>query len=151
MKWRNVYWRPSAPRNVFWQDFRDLNRNMGFHLGGTRGPVQSRFPALNGYVSDEGLIVTAEVPGVNPEAIEISVVDEKLTISGSRGEEELPEGAKYHRRERGDGDFNRTIELPFKVDIEGIEANFENGILRVFLPRLPEEKPRKIQVKVNEG
>lgn len=119
---------------------------MEFLLGGTRGPVQSRFPAINGWVNDEGLIVTAEIPGVEPDEIDISIVDESLTLNGTRDDKELPEGSEYIRRERSSGKFSRTIELPFRVDVDAVKAQFQNGVLRIELPRLPEEKPRKIKV-----
>ena len=94
------------------------------------------------------VVVTAEVPGVNPEDIDISIEGETLTISGSRSEEALPEGAEYRRRERSYGEFTRSIELPFRIDAGSVEANFTNGVLNINLPRLPEEKPRKITVNV---
>jgi HSP20 family protein len=67
-------------------------------------------------------------------------------LSGSRNVNEVVEGVKYHRRERGQGEFTRTVQLPFTVDSERVEAKFNNGILHVMLPRVEEEKPRKISV-----
>jgi HSP20 family protein len=120
---------------------------MEFLLGGTRGPIRVKYPALNAWVNDEGLMVTAEVPGVNPEDIEITILDDTLTLSGSRNTDELPDGAEFKRRERGSGEFSRSIELPFRVDGDAVEAHFNNGVLQITLPRVPEEKPRKITVK----
>lgn len=133
--------------NPIWREMRRMQRDMDFLLGGTLGPVQTQFPAINAWKNDDGLIVTAEVPGFEPENIEISVVGETLTLSGTHEGEELPEGARYYRRERGGSNFNRTFELPFQVDIEAVEARFRNGILQISLPRVPEEKPKKIEVK----
>ena len=146
MMWKNVYRRPAWPRSMLWRDLQDFQGNMEFLLGGTRGPVQSRFPMINGWINDEGLIVTAEIPGVEPDEIDISIKDESLTLSGSRSDEELPESSEYIRRERSSGKFSRTIELPFRVDVDVVKAQFQNGLLRIELPRLPEEKPRKIKV-----
>lgn len=144
--WKSVYRWPAWPRRMLWRDLQGFQGNMEFLLGGTRGPVQSRFPMINGWVNDEGLIVTVEIPGVDPDEIDISIMDKSLTLSGSRDSQELPEGSEYIRRERSDGKFSRTIELPFRVDVDAIEAQFQNGVLKVELPRLPEEKPRKIKV-----
>lgn len=144
--WRYVYRRPTWPSRMLWRDSQDFQGNLGFLLGGTRGPVQSRFPMINGWVNDEGLILTAEVPGVNPDEFDISILDENLTLSGSRDDEELPEGSNYIRRERNHGKFSRTIELPFRVDVDAVKAEFQNGVLRIELPRLPEEKPRRIKI-----
>lgn len=144
--WRYVYRRPAWPTRISWRNPQDFQGNMEFLLGGTRGPVQSRFPLINGWVNDESLIITAELPGVDPDQIDISILDENLTLSGSRDNEELSEGLEYIRRERNNGKFSRTIELPFRVDVDEVKAEFQNGVLRIELPRLPEEKPRKVNV-----
>jgi len=105
------------------------------------------FPALNVWANEEGLKVTAEVPGVDPQDIDVNVVGETLTLTGVRRPDELKEGARYHRQERGYGNFTRSIQLPFPVDVSKVEATFKNGILNVALPRAEEDKPRKIMVK----
>jgi HSP20 family protein len=105
------------------------------------------YPALNVWSNEEGLLVTAEVPGVSPEDIEVNVIGETLTLSGVRKPDELKEGARYHRQERGHGKFSRTLQLPFPVRVAKIDANFKNGVLSVNLPRAEEDKPRKIAVK----
>ncbi len=105
------------------------------------------YPALNVWANDEGLKVTAEVPGVSPDDIDISVVGDMLTLSGTRKTDELDENARYHRQERGYGDFTRSLQLPFPVDVNKVEATFHNGLLMVAMPRAEEDKPRKITVK----
>jgi len=105
------------------------------------------YPALNVWANDEGLKVTAEVPGVSPEDIDISVVGDMLTLNGTRKTDELDENARYHRQERGYGDFTRSLQLPFPVDVNKVEATFHNGLLMVAMPRAEEDKPRKITVK----
>ena len=105
------------------------------------------YPSLNVWTNEESLNVTAEVPGVRPEDIDISVVGDTLTLSGTRKPEELDDNARYHRQERGYGEFTRTLQLPFPVDVEKVEATFRNGVLLVAMPRSEEDKPRKITVK----
>lgn len=105
------------------------------------------FPAMNIWANEDGLTITAEVPGVKPEDIDISVVGDTLTLSGERKPDELKEGARYHRQERGYGSFARSIQLPFLVNIGKVDATFHNGVLNVVLPRAEEDKPRKITVK----
>jgi HSP20 family protein len=68
-------------------------------------------------------------------------------LTGKRVPEELKEGEKYHRRERGYGRFTRTFQLPFHVEANNVEAVFEKGILQISLPRAEADKPRKISVK----
>ena len=109
--------------------------------------VAPSFPAINVWLSEEGAVVTAELPGVKPEDLDISVVGETLTLTGSRQPDELKEGEKYHRRERRFGKFTRTFQLPFTVETTNVEAKFDKGILHIALPRAEAEKPRKISVK----
>ena len=112
-----------------------------------RPAIAPEFPAINIWANEEGLVVTAELPGVNPNDIDISVVNETLTLSGMRQPDTLEEGDKYHRRERRHGKFSRTFQLPFAIEADNVEAVFENGVLHVSLPRAEAEKPKKIAVK----
>lgn len=134
------------PSTSLWRDMSRLQREMSHLLGGTSNPISATFPAMNLYSGDEGVILTAELPGLEPEDLEITVLGETLTLSGSRNMGDLEEDVKYHRREREQGEFTRTVELPFTVDSEKVEAKFNNGVLHVMLPRVEEEKPRKISV-----
>lgn len=105
------------------------------------------FPAVNIWVAYDSVVVTSEIPGIRPEEIEISVTGKNLTLKGSRQPEELSEGETYHRRERWYGRFSKTIEMPFAVEVEKIEATFKKGIFRVVLPKAEAEKSKKITVK----
>ena len=101
---------------------------------------------MNVWTNEEGAVVTAELPGVAPEDIDISVINETLTVTGARQPEEV-EGATYHRRERSQGKFTRSFELPFRIESDQVEASFENGVLHIALPRAEADKPKKITVK----
>ena len=133
-----------------WRELNQIQRDMNRVFDGY-SPIRTRvapsYPALNIWSSEEDLIVNAEVPGIDVEDIEISVVGETLTLSGARKSEDLEEGARYHRQERGYGKFNRSVELPFPVDIDKVEATFKNGVLQISLPRSEADKPKKIVVK----
>jgi HSP20 family protein len=132
-----------------WREMDRLRREMDrlFSSMGEGLDVAPCYPAVNAWTSENGVVVSAELPGVKPEAIEVSVVNDTLTLSGARQPEDLPEGARYHRRERGCGDFNRSFQLPFPVEANKVEANYENGVLHVFLPRAEADKPKKIEIK----
>ena len=107
-----------------------------------------RFPAINVWTNEnEGVLVTAELPGVPAEAMNISVTADTLTISGSRLPEDLPEGAQYHRHERYCDEFSRTVQLPFNVSPDQVQATAEKGVLTILLPRAEAEKPKQIAVK----
>ena len=134
-----------------WQEMERLQREMNRlfssavpNLGLGTSPT---FPAMNVWTNNEGAVVTAELPGVNPEDVDISVVGDTLTLTGLRQPEALQEGEKYHRQERGYGKFTRTIQLPFAVEADKVEAVFKHGILHISLPCAETEKPKKIAVK----
>lgn len=106
------------------------------------------FPAINVWTkSDSGQVVVAEIPGINIKDLDINVIGETLTISGSRSGTEDNEKIRYHRQERGYGNFTRSIQLPFLVDVDQVEATYENGIVKIWLPRSDVDKPRKIMIK----
>ena len=126
---------------------REMDRLFANFYGTSRFQTAPSFPAINVWTNQEGAVVTAELPGVNPEDIDISVVGETLTLTGSRQPEELQEGEKYHRRERGHGKFTRTFQLPFLVESGKVEAIFDKGILHISLPRAEADMPRKIAIK----
>jgi HSP20 family protein len=113
----------------------------------TRARRATGYPAMNVWTNDEGLIITTEVPGVKPQDIDVSVVGDTLTLSGSRKPDEIKEDSRYHRQERGYGDFTRSIQLPFPVNVKKVEATFQNGVLNISMPRAEEDKPKKITVK----
>ncbi len=110
-------------------------------------PSTFEFPATNVWVSVDNAVVTTEIPGIDPSAIEISVIKDSLTLRGSRQAEKLKEGESYHRRERWNGQFTKTLQLPFTVESAKVEARFSKGVLSIFLPRAEAEKPRKIAIK----
>ena len=104
------------------------------------------FPALNLYEDDEKLYLTAELAGVAPEDIEMSVEGDNLTIRGERKITEAGENVNYHRREREAGFFRRVVTLPVRVDAEKIQASVKEGVLKVTFPKAVEAKSRQIKV-----
>jgi len=104
------------------------------------------YPAVNVWSNADSLAVTAELPGIDQDSLQISVVDDTLTISGQRPDD-TPDGAKLLRRERVARSFTRSLRLPYPVDSDQAEARYRNGILCVVLPRNEADKPRRIEVK----
>jgi HSP20 family protein len=105
---------------------------------------------LDVYQTDENVIVKATMPGVKPDNIEVSISNDTLSIRGEIKEEHEEEGQRYHIRERRFGSFSRTIALPAKVDADNASAEFENGELTLTMPKIEEEKPKAISVKVKK-
>jgi len=97
--------------------------------------------------TDDDVIVKASVPGVKPEEINISVTGDTLTIRGEVKEDEEIKNANYHIREMRFGSFARSVLLPSQVIADKAKAEFENGILKLTLPKAEEVKPKTITVK----
>ena len=106
----------------------------------------TEFPPVNVWTSPEGAVVRAEIPGIDPEKIDITIVNETLTLRGSRMEETTKDCHSCHRKERVFGQFVRSLQLPFEIDSEKVKAHFSEGVLSITLPRAEEGKPRKINV-----
>lgn len=136
-----TYGRRSDPFALMRSMLRDFN---GVAPAGLTQPV---FPAVNVWQGDEAVAITAELPGVEPADIDISVKGNVLTLSGERRAPELPEGARWHRSERGFGRFVRSIRLPFAAAEDRIEARMTNGVLRIVVGRPEEDRPKKIEIK----
>jgi HSP20 family protein len=111
--------------------------------GGTGFPL--RLP-LDVSESDDAFIVCASMPGIKPEELDISVQNNMLTIRGEMKQEEERQGERWHLQERRYGQFQRSIALPNNVDPNQVGAQYENGVLKLTLPKTEEAKPRKISV-----
>jgi HSP20 family protein len=105
------------------------------------------YPLVNVFDQGEGFVVKAEVPGVEPEKIEINVEDDTVTLRGERAFAEPQKDAAYHRRERGQGEFRRVVRLPGRVATDGAKAQYRNGVLTLTLPTAKEARPRRVQVQ----
>jgi HSP20 family protein len=133
-----------------WGGFGALRREMDelFDRFGALAPGLARgaFPALNLYETDDAFVLTAEIPGVSPEELEVSLEGSTVTL---RGERRLAseEGASVHRSERTSGAFRRAIDLPVPIDGDKAEATHRLGVLTLRLPKAPEHRPRQVAVK----
>ena len=94
----------------------------------------------------EGYVFELAMPGLRDEQLDIEVGEDFLTVKASR-ELRVPEGFELRRRERSGFDFERRYQLPDRVDVDGVEAKLERGILRINLPKHASEKPRKIAIR----
>lgn len=114
----------------------------------TRWTRQEGFPLALDVVEDtDAYTVKASIPGVQPDAVDITLTDNVLTIKGETRHEENVEEENYHLRERQFGSFTRSVRLPMSVDADRVDASHENGVLTLRLPKLEAVKPKKIAVK----
>ena len=105
------------------------------------------FPAVNLWAGADSVAITAELPGVDPADVELSVKDDVLTLRGSRRASTDDGEVAWHRRERSHGQFQRLVQLPFRVDPDRVEARFADGVLEVDLQRPEADKPRRIEIR----
>lgn len=104
------------------------------------------YPATDVVENEKGYLVSFDLPGIPEKDVKIGVKDRILTIAGERNRQMQKEGKSWSRTERGFGRFTRSFTLPEHVDVPKIEAQFENGVLHLFLPKAPEEKPLEIPI-----
>ena len=126
---------------------REMNRLFSDWPTRTGWGVSPGYPAMNVWTNEDSAILTAELPGIDRENIDISVEDDTVALRGERRLETEEEGVTYHRRERRRGSFARTFRLPFRVAGDQVEATFKDGVLNIVLPRAEEDKPKKISVR----
>ncbi len=140
-----------------WDPFRDLlsiqdelNRLVGRTYGGRQAEsVQGGgwVPAIDIYETPEAFVIQAELPGLGPDDVEISVEEGTLLLRGERRPAGDVAEESYHRVERRYGPFGRSIALPQTVNSDAIEAGFDAGVLSITVPKAEQAKPRRIEVK----
>lgn len=142
-----TFWGQTTPWNEMERLRREMNRLFNNYPAASGARITPGYPAMNVWTNENGAVVTAELPGIDPEALDIAVIENTLTLSGERTPVALAEGEVYHRRERGYGKFTRSFQLPFNVESHNVQAVYEKGVLHITLPRTKADKPRKIAVK----
>ena len=147
---------------VRWEPFREfaslqdrMNRLLDESLRGARtGNADdwalggSWAPAVDIYEQDGNIVMKAELPGVDPKAVDIRLENNTLTLRGERKLDKEVKEDSYHRVERAYGAFSRSFTLPTVVDQGSIKAEYRDGVLKLTLPKREEAKPRQIQINV---
>ena len=130
------------------RDWDDVRRDMERVLDSMTA-VSGRswvYPPINVSETDDEIVVRAELPGIDPKTLDVTMEQDTLTISGERRPHEEKD-ASYHRRERSWGTFRRSFSVPRRVDSAKVAARYVNGILTVELPKAAEARPRQINVQ----
>lgn len=129
-------------------DMRRMQGAMNRLFNGARTPGQTAtYPPVNFWAGEDSIVMTSELPGLSEQDIDLSVQDTTLSMRVTYPEHEAGEDLVWHRRERVEGSFLRTIELPFRIDPDHIDARFENGVLAVEMQRPEADKPKHIAIK----
>ena len=110
-----------------------------------QGTTSRGYPAVDLFQDGENIVLTAEVPGMKKDDFKIEVKNDLFRISGER-KLEYPEEASFHRIERRNMKFDRTIQLPYHVELDKVKAEYKNGVLKITLPRAESDKPKQIKV-----
>jgi HSP20 family protein len=126
---------------------KEMNRLLDDFLGREDLFRPGNYPLLDISETNDSIIMKAELPGVDPKGVDISISGDNLTVKGEKTEEKEEKGKHFHRVERSYGSFSRTISLPKSVNIDAVKAEYKNGILEINLPKIEEAKAKKIEVK----
>lgn len=127
---------------------RQMNRLFEDFFGEESAAVAEWVPAVDVKETDKEVVVRAEIPGIDPKEIEVSVQDNVLTLSGEKSFEEKTEKDNWHRVERRYGSFSRSIPLPVEVDTEKAAAKADKGVLTIHLAKKAEATRRKLDIQV---
>ncbi|MGD9817116.1 MAG: Hsp20/alpha crystallin family protein [Desulfomonilaceae bacterium] len=148
------YW--GTGRDPIWFEFNRIQRNLDDLVRrldvSNRAPFEPWlsaariFPAINVAKVDDSYVVTAEIPGIMLEDLEIKVEGDTLTVRGERKPENLGEGVSYHRKERVAGTFQRSLTLPTRVEADEVKARYAEGVLTISLPIEKTAQPKQITV-----
>jgi HSP20 family protein len=106
-------------------------------------------PAVDIYETDQAIVLKADLPDINAKDVDIRVEDNMLYLKGERKMEQETKEENYHRVERSYGSFSRSFVLPRTVSSEKISADYQNGVLKITMPKREESKPKQIRVNVN--
>lgn len=137
-----------SPFSDFDQVRREMLRLLDTVAGETFGSVGAGvFPPMNVTQDDDNFYLRAEVPGIKPDELSISAVRNRVSLAGKREIQREHERVSYHRKERAEGFFNRTVTLPTEVDAERVDARYADGVLTLTLPKAEETKARQITVR----
>lgn len=109
----------------------------------------NRFASVNVWTNDDSVRILAEIPGVDPKAVNVQIEGNAVEISGERIAPELGDGEQYVQQNMSYGPFRRIVELPYEVQVDQVKAKYRNGVLEVDMPRSEATKPKRIDVQVS--
>jgi HSP20 family protein len=141
-----VRWDPWRELAGFERQFDEL-----FGRGRSTGRQGTWVPALDVHQDGDTMVICAEIAGVDPAQVEITINDDVLTVSGKREEDRKVEEGQWIRRERVTGQFQRSISLPPGVDPGKVKADAKNGVIEIRVPRPTKSEPHRVQLSSGNG
>jgi HSP20 family protein len=149
MAWEVTHWKPfgelekgRGEMDRLWDSFFETRPFK------QKGTPEAWMPSLDVSETKNEIVVKAELPGIDPKEIDLSLNDGVLTIKGEKRQEKEEKEADYHLVERSYGSFTRLVRLPEEVKEDKISATYKDGVLRVTLPKSEEAKKKEIKIKV---
>ncbi|MBN2543871.1 Hsp20/alpha crystallin family protein [bacterium] len=142
-----VRWKPFRPLSEMMEWPKDIEKMFEDYFE-SKGAEKLWAPEVDIYEDENSIFVEAEIPGMDKDNINITVNQNSLTLSGKKEMKDEVKGKDYHRIERTYGEFKRSFSLPTTTDLEKIDATYEQGVLKITVPKLEKAKPKEIPVKV---
>src|SRR5690242_9352042 len=128
-------------------ELRRMQGEMNRVFSGFNATAARDFPPINIWLGEHSVVLTAELPGVTRDDVNLSLQEDVLTLAGKREPKSQEQNVNWQRRERAYGSFSRAVQLPFRVDPDKVQARFNNGILEIELQRLEADRPKKIEIR----
>jgi HSP20 family protein len=148
-----VRWEPVRELNSLQQEMNRLFSTFFDSPAGNGNGAGARrwVPAMDLVESDEQFILTADLPGLAEEDIKLEFEGDVLTLSGERKVDQEQRKDGFYRLERATGAFSRSLTLPEGVDVDGVSATFDKGVLEVRIPKPEQRKPRRVAIQVGDA
>jgi HSP20 family protein len=145
-----IRWEPAAELGTIQNE---MNRLFNTYFeqpsaAGRGGAARRWVPAMDLVETTDHYVLRADLPGLSDEDVHVQLEDKMLTISGERRAEHEAEQEGYYRLERAFGEFSRSLTLPEGVDPDGVQAQFDRGVLEIRIPKPEQKKPRHVQISV---
>jgi HSP20 family protein len=128
-------------------ELRRMQGEMNRVFSGFNATAARDFPPINIWLGENSVVLTAELPGITHDDVDLSLQEDVLTLAGKREPKPQEQNVNWQRRERAYGSFSRAVQLPFRVDPDKVQARFSDGILEIELQRLEADRPKKIEIR----
>jgi len=128
-------------------ELRRMQSEMNRLFSGFSATASRDFPPINIWLGENSVVVTAELPGITCDDVNLHLQEDVLTLAGKREPKSEQQNVSWQRRERAYGTFSRAVQLPFRVDPDKVQAHFNNGVLEIELQRLEADRPKRIEIR----